>query len=110
MTGAVTDRAYMGGEEFALALADCDIERALGVAGRVRVALQQNAHFVDGQYVNATVSVGVATAPYHGTGDADIFASADIALYRAKTLGRNRVVLSVEDPSGGPPSVVTRIA
>ena len=56
------------------------------------------------------MSVGVATAPHNGTSVAEIFASADIALYRAKNLGRNRVVLSVEHPSDAHLSVVTRIA
>jgi diguanylate cyclase (GGDEF)-like protein len=110
-TGGKNDLAgRMGGEEFALALADCGIERALAVAGHVRVVFQENGHFVDGQYVRATVSVGVATAPYHGTGVAGLFASADIALYRAKNLGRNRVILSVGSSNGGPPAAITRIA
>jgi diguanylate cyclase (GGDEF)-like protein len=100
----------VGGEEFALALVGCDVDAALAVAGRVRVAFQDDARFVNGQPVAATVSVGVATAPEHGTELADVLASADSALYRAKTHGRNRVVLSVKTRRDMPPPVVTRIA
>jgi diguanylate cyclase len=65
---------------------------------------------VDGRKVDATVSVGVASTPDHGGSVADIIASADGALYRAKQLGRNRVALA-ENPSSGPRSgTVIRIA
>jgi diguanylate cyclase (GGDEF)-like protein len=100
----------IGGEEFVLALAGCDIETALAVAGGVRTAFQDNARFVQGNCINATVSVGVATAPDHGTGLAEIFASADIALYRAKSLGRNRVALAVANRKGALSSTLARFA
>jgi GGDEF domain-containing protein len=54
--------------------------------------------------------VGVATAPEHGCSLADIIASADAALYRAKGLGRNRVMLAQTNSSGSAPTIVARIA
>jgi diguanylate cyclase (GGDEF)-like protein len=99
----------MGGEEFALVLAGCDVEVALAVARRIRAAFQDDGRFVDGKIVNATVSIGVATCPEHGDSFEDLLARADEALYRAKSLGRNRVVLSSTN-SAGPRFAVSRIA
>ncbi len=99
----------MGGEEFALVLPGCGVEEALLVARRIRAAFQDDARFVDGKIVNATVSVGVATRPEHGDSFEDLLAHADEALYRAKTLGRNRVVLA-STTLGGPHFAVSRIA
>jgi diguanylate cyclase (GGDEF)-like protein len=41
-----------------------------------------------------TVSIGVATMPYHGTDIQRVLAAADLALYSAKSAGRNRVVVA----------------
>jgi diguanylate cyclase (GGDEF)-like protein len=100
----------IGGEEFAVALPGCNVEAALAIARRVRSTFQDGARFVNGQRVGATLCVGVATAPEHGCNLADIIASADAALYRAKDLGRNRVMLAQSNSSGSVPTIVARIA
>lgn len=102
--------ARMGGEEFAAALPDCSVEAALAIARRVGAAFQNDARFVDGQRVVATVSVGVAVAAAPECNLADTLASADRALYQAKNLGRNRVALAGDSARGPNPSVVLRIA
>jgi diguanylate cyclase (GGDEF)-like protein len=71
----------------------------MAVAGRIRVSFQQDARFVDGQRIAATVSVGVAIRAGHAGALADLLASADGALYRSKRQGRNRVTLA-DDQSG----------
>ena len=38
-----------------------------------------------------TISIGVATQPIHGASREVLLESADKAMYRAKSLGRNRV-------------------
>jgi diguanylate cyclase (GGDEF)-like protein len=86
----------IGGEEFALALPGCRGDAHLVIARRIRTAFQKDARFVNGQPVNATVSVGVATAPEHGFSLVEIIASADSALYRAKDMGRNRAMLAAQ--------------
>ena len=98
----------IGGEEFALVLPGCASDAALVIARRIRSAFQKDAHFVNGQSVNATVSIGVATAPEHGLSLIDVIASADGALYRAKDLGRNRVMMAARKSSD--PDTVIRIA
>ena len=42
-----------------------------------------------------TVSAGVAVYPTHGTDPDAVLQAADRALYRAKELGRDRVMLAV---------------
>ena len=99
----------VGGEEFAVALLGCSMDAALAIARQIRGTFQEGAHSVDGRRVGATVSVGVATAPEHGANLAEIIASSDGALYRAKELGRNRVILAARN-SLVPDHTVTKIA
>ncbi len=85
-----------GGEEFAIVLPEASHEEALAIAERVRCAVEAAAFplpSVDGE-VTATISLGVATHPDNDTVD-DLVHQADLALYRSKALGRNRVSGSV---------------
>jgi diguanylate cyclase (GGDEF)-like protein len=104
--------ARIGGEEFALALPDCATDAALAIAQRIRSAFQDDAQFVNGQSVKATVSVGVGVAPPSERGGSlgDLIAIADGALYRAKKLGRNRVTLAIPECPDPDPGKVIRVA
>ena len=102
--------ARMGGEEFEVVLSGCSSEAALAIAGRIRAAFQEDARFVDGQRVGATVSAGVATVAGHGCSLTDTLETADGALYRAKNQGRNRVVLAGSVSEGPASPNVIRIA
>jgi diguanylate cyclase (GGDEF)-like protein len=79
----------LGGEEFACLLTDATMARAMQIAERLR--RQFAALRLPGLAVNPTVSVGVAMAGEGGRGLPALLATADRALYRAKTDGRNRV-------------------
>jgi len=61
------------------------------IAERIRIQFAEAARKVDGDAVDATVSVGVATATMPAQ-LSDLVAAADDALYRAKAEGRNRVM------------------
>lgn len=61
------------------------------VAERLRQRLERLPVYWKGVLVPLTASFGVATLDGKGTAD-DLLGSADAALYRAKTAGRNRVV------------------
>lgn len=100
----------VGGEEFALALPGCSVDAALVIARRICSIFQDDARLLNGQAVNATVSAGIATAPDHGTGLAEINRSADKALYVAKNMGRNRVIVSALNPPDWHDPPITRIA
>lgn len=80
--------ARLGGDEFALLLEDVAPGGAEHLAGRVIAALQ-SPFVVDGVELRIGASVGIAYLT--GTGDAaDLLRDADIAMYRAKALGKNR--------------------
>jgi diguanylate cyclase (GGDEF)-like protein/PAS domain S-box-containing protein len=84
--------ARWGGEEFALALPDCQGSQAAEILSRVRTA-------VPGA---ETCSVGYALLGPDET-TAQCLARADVALYRAKRLGRDRVEAAADMvPAPGP--------
>jgi diguanylate cyclase len=83
--------ARWGGEEFALLLPGCDIERASVVAEKVRTAIVAHdwSDTVPGLHV--TVSVGVACLREVGRDTLALVQMADRRLYGAKRAGRNRI-------------------
>jgi diguanylate cyclase (GGDEF)-like protein len=89
--------ARYGGEEFTILMPEADTERARMVAERIRQAVEVTdvSHLVTGR--NITVSIGIATFPGHGTTPKLLMEAADVALYRSKTGGRNRVSIYEDD-------------
>ncbi len=89
-----------GGEEFAVLLPGLGPEQAVEVAERIRATVA-DARFttptVESE-LRATVSIGVASFPIHATNEQEIVHQADLAVYRAKIQGRNRVVDAGSDP------------
>lgn len=86
--------ARFGGEEFLVVLPDCDKPFALGVAEKLRLAIEKAdlAHQETQPGGTLTATFGVATFP-HDAGDTEaLFRQADECLYRGKRLGRNVVV------------------
>ncbi len=92
----VTDVAgRFGGEEIMVILAHNDLEAGQVLAERWRMAVER-ADFVcsDGRVVKVQVSIGVASYEEAMDTPDDLLARVDEALYRAKDLGRNQVVLA----------------
>ncbi len=89
-TGCVAGR--IGGDEFVIVLPGHDTARAAAAASRLVGVLAQPVH-AEGRAVPSSVSIGVASAPFHGGSTSDLLRNANAALYRAKHAGRNRVEL-----------------
>jgi len=81
----------IGGEEFAILLPGTDAAGAVAVAERVRRSLRTLRPTPD-RTGTVTASFGVAQFTSGQTGD-ELLRRADVALYRAKSEGRNRVTV-----------------
>lgn len=81
--------ARVGGDEFVVIQRDVvDKDEAAGLAERIRERLARPIPF-NGQELASTMSVGIAIAPADGTTAERLLKSADLALYKCKTDGRN---------------------
>ncbi|MEM9538873.1 MAG: diguanylate cyclase [Cyanobacteria bacterium P01_E01_bin.42] len=85
-----------GGEEFVILLPETNLEEGRDVAERIgrEIAEMQLTHLE--KIIKITVSIGVATYQVGDTTIDDILRRADDALYQAKRLGRDRVVVIEE--------------
>ncbi|MWA03839.1 diguanylate cyclase [Actinomadura sp. LD22] len=91
-----------GGEEFVVLLPGADTVEACRVAERLRGRVRRLAVPAEEGTVTVTVSVGVALFRTHGEDLIELLAAADLALYRAKESGRDRVCLpAVDTPRPG---------
>lgn len=83
----------IGGEEFAVLLADTDVAGAHQIAERIRARVSGiRVEHAASPYGHVTISGGVAERTLTGPADTVAFvAAADGALYRAKRLGRDQV-------------------
>jgi two-component system cell cycle response regulator len=81
-----------GGEEFVVVMPDTEATIAEKVAERVRAEIAELPFAINGVGVPVTVSVGVSSLKRGVDSVADLLKRADVALYEAKSGGRNRVV------------------
>lgn len=81
-----------GGEEFMIILQNTEAEVAMNIAEKIRIAVEALKVQISGGTLQKTISIGIADFP----GDSDTFWQtvkyADVALYKAKEQGRNRVI------------------
>jgi len=83
--------ARLGGDEFVLLIEQFEEGHGLtDIADKIQAAFAPT-FTVDGQELGLSASVGVCTYPADGTDAQTLLANADIAMYRAKEQGRNRV-------------------
>lgn len=85
--------ARIGGDEFAVLCALGDMEERESILSRIERLVQewsaQTISVQDGLELSSTISVGIAIAPEDANSYDELFQNADLALYRAKELGRN---------------------
>jgi diguanylate cyclase (GGDEF)-like protein len=86
--------ARFGGEEFIVLLSETGNTEARTVAEALRSRIAElDVAGLDGRM---TASFGVAVYPDHGVGADELINAADVALYRAKETGRDRVETSAQ--------------
>ncbi len=85
-----------GGEEFAVLLPNATVEGALKRANQWRRAFQMLHKSFNGQTLQATLSIGIASYPQHGLDGQKVLEAADKALYESKSRGKNSVTIFKE--------------
>jgi diguanylate cyclase (GGDEF)-like protein len=98
--GRETDRVFRyGGDEFALILPGTDAGSALGVAERVRAAIDSigraGSTWAE-QRIRTSVSIGVATFPRDGSTPGSVLLAADRACFVAKRTGNGLIATADE--------------
>ncbi len=88
----------IGGEEFAVLMPGATAERAAEVAERVRAKIASSVYQFESGNVMPTVSIGVADGDPWVERAEEVLARADLALYRAKNDGRDRVEVAPTEP------------
>ena len=90
--------ARYGGDEFVVILPETDEEQVYLVATRI---LEDAGAFAltaqDGSKIKATVSIGFAVCPVHAENAKDLFLFADNMMYKAKSEGKNTIIIPTED-------------
>jgi len=86
-----------GGEEFAILMPECRLEEAAERAEQVRQTIGQEPVVTPAGAITVTCSLGVSATGRLVSKPEELVQSADLALYRAKALGRNCVVVSPKD-------------
>ncbi|GAB4087948.1 putative bifunctional diguanylate cyclase/phosphodiesterase [Hydrogenophaga soli] len=92
--------ARIGGDEFAVVLMETGREGALVVANNLGRMLRERVFTApDGKHFHLTVSIGIATYPLDAPNEADLLTGADVAMYRAKGMGKDSAC-TLDAPDG----------
>jgi len=90
--------ARYGGEEFAIILPETDAKAAGYLAERIRKSVKNHIFIGEGGgELKVTISLGVAQTPVHASNAEGLVMAADLALYRSKALGKDRVTVFSPD-------------
>lgn len=92
-----------GGEEFCIILPGTSKKEAFPVAERIRqeIAKESFPHGSQLPLGKLTISAGISSFPEDGSTINELIHAADVALYRAKEQGKNRVMLAHKTPETG---------
>ncbi|MGE5493640.1 MAG: EAL domain-containing protein [Actinomycetota bacterium] len=80
--------ARLGGDEFVVVLTQADRDSAPALAAKLVERLGE-AYRVSGQELRSTPSIGISLYPDHGDNVEELMKNADMAMYHAKSMGRN---------------------
>jgi diguanylate cyclase (GGDEF)-like protein len=80
-----------GGEEFLLVLPGTDLEGAMVIAEKIRLALEKQNHHYSGKTFQVTASFGVSQWMVDEADIREVLLRTDDALYQVKSNGRNQI-------------------
>ncbi len=86
-----------GGEEFLVILAESGVDESIQAAERIRKAVASHLFIHEDQEIQVHISVGIGRIHKQDGDEHQVVRRADMALYRAKNEGRNRVVYQADD-------------
>ncbi len=89
--------ARLGGDEFAVLLPHTDMEQAQVVAADLLDTIRNRTFVAGGSPLRITASIGMALFPDQTASAGECLSRADLAMYRAKDEGRDRVCLFTPD-------------
>ncbi|MDV7341200.1 EAL domain-containing protein [Terasakiella sp. A23] len=79
----------LSGDEFACFITDFQSENSIETVASRIVQLLSTPFYIDSHTIYVSASVGIAVYPIDGENPSDLLRHSDIAMYRAKSLGRN---------------------
>lgn len=82
----------IGGEEFAIILPETNIKDGEKIARKIRKMIEEFPFHYHNISIQVTISIGLAT--YNGESLEELMDRVDSALYKAKTNGRNQVIMA----------------
>jgi diguanylate cyclase (GGDEF)-like protein len=82
--------ARLGGDEFTVLMEDVKSPEEVEERAAALVATLQEPLLVDGRILSTSASIGASMYPDHAADSEALLRAADVALFRAKELGRNR--------------------
>jgi len=106
--------ARYGGDEFVILMPHTCSEAARIAAERIRAAIHESSFDMNGQHIAASASIGIASYPESVDAAGDVLDKADVALYRSKQSGRDRVSVyrgdfeTVKQPPDAAAGVISR--
>jgi diguanylate cyclase (GGDEF)-like protein/PAS domain S-box-containing protein len=87
----------IGGDEFTILLTDINNTNDVQiVANKILLSLSRP-YILNGQEINSSVSIGITLTPEDSVDSNTLMKNADLAMYRAKELGRNNFQFFSED-------------
>ena len=89
----------LGGDEFALLLEICSIEQAKKVCNKIINKIENYRFKWEDRQFDVGVSIGIVPISDTSSQAAELLIRADIACYKAKDLGRNKIYIATEDDS-----------
>ena len=81
--------ARLGGDEFAIILKNSDSIHRAGRIAKKLISTLHNPISIHDHYIQLSASIGIACFPHAGRNYTTLIKNADIAMYRAKSSGRN---------------------